>query len=84
MNPTLKDGEVVFVDRDAEIEVGDIVAAKYLIERTSELIKRVARINEHGHLFSLGDNAEDSSGSRHFGAVLGECIKGKVAARLNE
>ncbi len=28
MNPTLKDGEVVLVDRAAEIEVGDIVVAK--------------------------------------------------------
>ena len=33
MNPTLKDGEVVLVDRAAKIEVGDIVVAKHPIEQ---------------------------------------------------
>ena len=84
MNPTLKDGEVVLVDRDARIEVGDIVVAKHPVEQTSELIKRVARINEHGHYFLVGDNAADSNDSRNFGAVTREYIKGKVVARLNE
>ena len=84
MNPTLKDGEIVLVDRDAEIEVGDIVVAKHPVEQTSELIKRVAQINEHGHYFLVGDNAEDSNDSRNFGAVTKDYIKGKVVARLNE
>ena len=83
MNPTLKDGEVVFVDREAEIEVGDIVVAKHPIEQNSEVVKRVARINEHGHYFLVGDNLEDSNDSRHFGAVTKKYIKGKVVARLS-
>jgi nickel-type superoxide dismutase maturation protease len=83
MNPTLKDGEVVLVDREAEkIEIGDIVVAKHPIEQTSEVVKRVTRINERGHYFLAGDNLEDSSDSRHFGAVTREYIKGKVVARL--
>ncbi len=84
MNPTLKDGEVVLVDRDAEIEVGDIVVARHPIEQNSELIKRVERINEQGNYFLVGDNVENSNDSRHFGAVTREYIKGKVVARLNE
>ena len=84
MNPTLKDGEVVLVDRTAEIAVGDIVVAKHPIEQTGELIKRIARINERGHYFLVGDNLEDSNDSRHFGAVTREYIKGKVVARLSE
>lgn len=82
MNPTLKDGEVVLVDRDAEIEVGDIVVARHPLEQTSEVVKRVARINERGHYFLVGDNPDDSEDSRHYGAVTREYIKGKVVAHL--
>jgi nickel-type superoxide dismutase maturation protease len=82
MNPTLKDGEVVLVDRDAEIEVGDIVVARHPLEQTSEIVKRVERINERGHYFLVGDNPEESHDSRHYGAVTREYIKGKVVARL--
>ncbi len=83
MNPTLKDGEVVLVNRNAEIEVGDIVIAKHPIEQNSEIVKRISRINEHGNYFLIGDNPEDSNDSRQFGAVTREYIKGKVVARLN-
>jgi nickel-type superoxide dismutase maturation protease len=82
MNPTLKDGEVVLVDREAKIQVGDIVIAKHPFEQDSEVVKRVERINERGHYFLVGDNLEESSDSRHFGAVTREYIKGKVVARL--
>ena len=82
MNPTLRDGEVVLVDREAEIEVGDIVVARHPIEQSSEVVKRVERINERGHYFLVGDNLEDSTDSRHYGAVTREYINGKVVARL--
>lgn len=84
MNPTLKDGEVVLVDRKPEkIEVGDIVVAKHPIEQTGEIVKRVERINERGHYYLVGDNLEDSNDSRTFGAVTREYIKGKIVARLS-
>lgn len=83
MNPTLYDGEAVLVDRNAEPKVGDIVVAKHPIEQNTEIVKRIARINEHGHYVLIGDNAEDSNDSRAFGAVTREYIKGKVVARLS-
>ena len=81
MNPTLKDGEVVLVDREAKVGVGDIVVAKHPVEN-GEVVKRVERINERGHYFLMGDNPDDSIDSRHYGAVTREYIKGKVVARL--
>ncbi len=84
MNPTLKDGEVVLVDRETvNIEVGDIVIARHPIEQKSEVVKRVGRINERGHYFLVGDNPEESEDSRHYGAVTRDYIKGKVVARLS-
>jgi nickel-type superoxide dismutase maturation protease len=82
MNPTLKDGEVVLVDREAAFGVGDIVIAKHPFEQNNEVVKRIERINERGDYFLVGDNLEESSDSRHFGAVAREYIKGKVVARL--
>ena len=83
MRPTLKNGEVVLVEKAGQINVGDIVVAKHPVEQTSEIVKRVERINEHGHYFLVGDNLEDSNDSRHFGAVTSEYIRGKVVARLS-
>lgn len=84
MNPTLKNGEVVLVDRDAEIAVGDIVVARHPLEQDGEIVKRIERIDARGNYFLVGDNTADSSDSRHFGAVTRKYIKGKVVARLNE
>lgn len=81
MNPTLKDGEVVLVDREAKIEVGDIVVARHPVEQTSDVVKRVSQIDKHGHYFLIGDNPDDSEDSRHYGAVTREYVKGKVVAR---
>jgi nickel-type superoxide dismutase maturation protease len=81
MNPTLRDGEVVLVDRGAEINVGDIVVARHPLEPGSELLKRVHTITPDGRYFLIGDNLDDSNDSRHFGPVARDYITGKAVAR---
>lgn len=81
MNPTLKDGEVVLVDKKAEIKIGDIVVARHPFEIGTEVVKRVERINDKGHYFLVGDNPEQSSDSRDYGAVTKDYIIGKAIAR---
>lgn len=83
MLPILKDGDEVLVDKNAAIEVGDIVVARHPLEQITQVMKRVERINEHGHYFLVGDNAEESTDSRHYGAVTKDYIKGKVVARTS-
>lgn len=83
MHPTLEDSEVVLVDREANIEVGDIVVARHPVEQNSEVVKRVDRISDRGHYFLLGDNLDDSIDSRHYGMLTREYIKGKVVARMS-
>ncbi|HVF47679.1 MAG TPA: nickel-type superoxide dismutase maturation protease [Pyrinomonadaceae bacterium] len=82
MHPTLKDGEVVLVDKEAKVRVGDIVVARHPLEPSSEVIKRVQRIDKYGRYFLVGDNLLDSNDSRNFGAVDRAYIKGKVVARM--
>ena len=81
MSPTLRNGEVVLVDRDAEVRAGDIVVARHPAEPGSEIIKRVHTITADGHYFLAGDNLDDSNDSRHFGSVTRDYITGKVVAR---
>lgn len=82
MNPTIADGEVVLVDKNAtDYKVGDIVLAQHPLQLDLQIVKRIQSINDKGHYFLIGDNPEDSEDSRHYGAVTLEYIKGKVIAR---
>ncbi len=83
MLPALRSGEQVIVKKSAKINVGDIVIAKHPFKKSVEIIKRIKEIDKNGKYFLVGDNSDESTDSRTFGAVSIECIKGKVISRLN-
>lgn len=82
MLPLLKEGDQVVVKRDATLKTGEIVIAQHPFKQSVEMIKRIKEIDKNGRYFLIGDNQDESTDSRTFGAVSIECIKGKVISRL--
>ena len=76
MLPTYRHGQYVIVLRFAEIDDGDIVVFKLPTEE-HYFVKRVDHMvgNEY---YVLGDNADNSKDSRHYGLVSKEYIIGRV------
>ena len=82
MLPTLKNGDVVLINPKAKVEQGDIALASHPYKKSVKILKRVKEFTENGDLFLIGDNAEESTDSRTFGAVPLKCLIGKVSCRL--
>ena len=82
MTPTLDDGDVVLVERNADTNIGDVVLAQHPYKQSVTMLKRIAAIDENGRFELRGDNASDSTDSRTFGSVSIEYIKGKAVCRL--
>jgi len=83
MMPLLKHGDQVTVNESAELDAGDIVIALHPFKKGVEMVKRIREIDENGKYFLVGDNPDESTDSRTFGAISVECIKGKVVSRLH-
>lgn len=77
MQPTIKDGTAVLINRLAYLlkkpKIGDIVVLK----RQKYIIKRIAAIKKE-QVFVIGDNKKESNDSRHFGWIGKDNILGKV------
>ncbi|HEY2846331.1 MAG TPA: nickel-type superoxide dismutase maturation protease [Pyrinomonadaceae bacterium] len=82
MRPALEDDDVVLVERAREIGVGDIVIAAHPFKQSVTVLKRVIRIGEDSRFELRGDDPDESSDSRSFGAIPREHIRGKVVCRL--
>ncbi len=78
MEPTLKSGQVVWVNNWAylfnQLEINDIVLFK---REGKDMVKKVNQI-EKDKVFLIGDNQADSLDSRTFGEVSQKEIIGKV------
>lgn len=82
MSPTLKSGDAVLIDPNAQAEIGDMVLVNHPYKSSVTILKRVAGIGPDGNLALIGDNATESTDSRTFGTVSIECLLGKVVCRL--
>jgi len=82
MLPALKDGDVVLINPHAEPKTGDIVLARHPFKKSVQIIKRIREISPEGRYFLVGDNAEESTDSRSFGAIPAKDILGKAVSRL--
>ncbi|HSX35747.1 MAG TPA: S26 family signal peptidase [Patescibacteria group bacterium] len=75
MAPTLAPGQVVLAwNRPARVDMGDVVIIRH---DGLEKIKRVHKIRGD-ELFVVGDNADVSTDSRHFGWIRRADVLGKV------
>jgi nickel-type superoxide dismutase maturation protease len=86
MEPTLHDGDWLIVDLKAYArrppEAGHVVVARDPREPTREIIKRIERFDPETALAWLaGDNALESTDSRHFGPITPAEIVGQVRWR---
>ena len=85
MEPTLSEGDVVFVDTEAYAQStpqdGDIVVATHPEQQGFQIIKRV-EFTDEGGVYLVSDNTTDdrATDSRRFGLVPYELIIGKVTA----
>ncbi|MEZ5345965.1 MAG: nickel-type superoxide dismutase maturation protease [Pyrinomonadaceae bacterium] len=82
MMPTLKPGDRVLVDENAQVNPGDIVIARHPFKQDLEMVKRIREIDTSGNYFLISDNPAESTDSRSFGAVSPKCIRGRVMCRL--
>jgi nickel-type superoxide dismutase maturation protease len=86
MVPLLEPGDEVLVDPQAyrkdSPHPGDIVVARHPYRTDVRLIKRVAEVLADGRCVLQGDNPDESSDSRVFGAIPPGRIVGRVTSRL--
>ena len=74
MEPSLYEKDIVIAFRKKP-KIGDIVIVK---AGEREVIKRVAKISPPALLYLLGDNEQESTDSRSFGAVPCSSLLGVV------
>jgi len=74
MEPTLREGRVVFATPLLSVGEGDVVVVRH---EGKEIIKRVKKVEKNDY-FIEGDNPAHSRDSRRFGPVSGSDILGRV------
>lgn len=80
MLPTLKDGDIVLIDKRAKLRLGDIVVLTPP-DNTYLVVKRITKIRtevNHTLYWVVGDNRNHSHDSRDYGWVEEAKIEGRV------
>lgn len=82
MAPTLREGDVVLVERCSTVKIGEIVIARHPYKQSVKVLKRIGEINASGDYILVGDNPAASTDSRTFGPIRRSQIIGNVTRRL--
>jgi len=82
MAPILIPGDEVLVHPRARLRVGDIVVAYHPYRADILFIKEVSEIDDHGRLYLVGINPQESTDSRTLGALYPRSIIGRVTSRF--
>ena len=82
MRPALKEGDAVLIDPKGKVVEGDFVLVNHPFKKSVKILKRLKNFDDKGDLFLTGDNGEESTDSRTFGAVPLKYLIGKVTSRL--
>jgi len=82
MEPTLKDGDTLWVNRLSYLfsspKLDDIVTIQLQGQRGKVLLKKIKKVTKDSKYFVEGLNKTDSYDSRHFGPIDKNKILGKV------
>ena len=81
MRPALQTGDRLLVGRWLRLRTGDLVVLRDPEQHSIYLVKRVASLEPNGDVVLRADNPNVSRDSRHFGAVPGRLIVGRVLFR---
>jgi nickel-type superoxide dismutase maturation protease len=81
MRPALEPSDRVLVGRWLRPRPGDLVVLQDPEQHSRYLVKRVANLEPNGNVVLHADNPNVSRDSRHFGAVPGRLIVGRVLFR---
>jgi len=84
MSPLLMPGDEVLINLTAYRRrlpcLNDIVIVQHPYRNEVKIIKRITRILEDGRYYLEGDNPQESTDSRAFGAVAFDKILGQVTS----
>lgn len=84
MYPTYLDGEIIIgtrLFRKSKLKVGDVIVYTSPRDKDRVVIKRISKImqaKECPYFYCLGDNADHSYDSRHYGYISSKSIKCKI------
>ena len=82
MLPLLEPQDLVLVIPGSTVSVGDLIVLRHPFKLDVILIKYVAFINEHGSVYVLGANLQESTDSRTIGWILPKLIFGRICSRI--
>ena len=82
MLPLLDPQDLVLVMPGSTVSVGDLIVLRHPFKLDVTLVKYVAFVNEHGSVYVLGVNLQESTDSRTIGWILPKLILGRISSRI--